>query len=210
MKKENEGQLSLFDSVAQSAPLQMASLTPSKADEPKWDEPLGLPIDLIGNEYLGGFLFDMSQLEELSPIYTRPVFRVLLSALVDLHSQKKSWSDKSFTIFLGEFSGYDSVYLGFSLGKSSTAGDLLMFFREKFQKMPAFKEFNSGSSEDCTPVFRYDKGFIVEYLEEELAGTSSLDGDGNYGSGQVIYRRGWQPAEIHGLNKSRYSKLKTG
>ena len=216
MKPKNNGQLSLFDAIAEEAPasqqtpvIATAPVIQIKPLKPEWDEPFGLPIDLIGQEYLGGFVFTLSLLEKEAPIYTTPVFRVLLSALVNLRHQKKSWSQKSFTVFYGEIVRYDAFYLGFGLGNSTVGGELLMFLRERLQKIPAFKEFDSGSSEDFIPIFRYDKGFIVEYSDPELAGTSFFDGDDNYCSNQTIYWRGWQPADMHGLTKSRYSKLKT-
>ena len=205
--KFNKEQLSLFETNNEHENTEKPkSIVPVAT--PQWDDPFGLPVDLIGDEYTAGFLFTLSRLEEAAPIYTTPVFRVLLRALTELRSQKKSWSQKSFTVFIGEFVNYNTFYLGFGLGNTTADGELSMFLRQRLETIPAFQEFNSGSSADCVPIFRYDKGFIVEYAEEELGGTSFIDGDDNYGSSQTIYRRGWQPSKMHGLSKSRYAKLK--
>ncbi|WP_236146344.1 hypothetical protein [Leptolyngbya iicbica] len=57
------------------------------------------------------------------------------------------------------------------------------------------------------PAFRYQQGYVVEYSEADMAGTSYLDGDDNYGSQLEIYRRSWQEPEDVGLSDSLYGQL---
>jgi hypothetical protein len=57
------------------------------------------------------------------------------------------------------------------------------------------------------PRFRYDQGYVIEYVGEEDAGKVYVDDDNDYKSGLTIYTRTWKPSYFIKKRQSVYGKL---
>jgi hypothetical protein len=132
------------------------------------------------------------------------VYKALLGGLNDLSQCKiKKLRERSFTVFAGDAIGYDI----FVLAVATESADLVNFVTPYFRKAPGYYTLESGSSRDFIPVFRYDRGYVIEYAEFGLEGTTYSDTDDFYGSGLTIYRRAYIEPEQAGMSKTCYGKL---
>ena len=182
----------------------------SAADEPKpvW-EFAGLPhIDLISEEPTSviAYIFRIAQLEEVAEIYSDPVFAGLLTALRDLiQSQDQELREQSFTIFAGDVLGYNN----FVLAVETEDEKLVNFLSPYMRRVPGYYTLEAGSSSAFLPSMRYDKGYVIEYAERGLQGTSYVDDDEHLGSGLTIYCRTSMPPYAAGEIETAYGQLKS-
>lgn len=174
--------------------------------EPRWDFKYLPDVDFIADEALCVISFDIAELEKAatSGSYSEPAIKSLLAAFNGLRaSSVKSLRNESFTVFGGDAINFDLFLLGIASKKAQVVDFVASYLRQT----PGKRFVESGSSTSLMPLFRYDGGYVIEYLEEGLEGTTLIDGPDNYGSGLTFYRRSWQPADSIEARRSVYGKL---
>ncbi len=151
--------------------------------------------DYISNENeVRFYCYSLDVLERASEIYTTPVFRIVLRALRELKKHAApEMNGTQFTIWCGDAGG-QHFYLGFDRTISAEAWDLV---QKRIFKIDGFDSF--VIARPCTlpvsPIFRYERGAIIEYSDYELAGTERLDNKDWYGSGLTVHRRWYEPID---------------
>ena len=182
------------------------SLFPEIDRKPTW-EFAGLPhIDFISDEptSVAAFVFQIKALEEVSGIYSRPIYRALLLGLHDLSKSKnKTLRERSFTIFAGDILSCNV----FVVALETENAELTNFMASYFGQVPGYETLEATSSRDLSPAFRYDKGYVIEYSDGGLEGTTYEDTPDYYGSGLVIHRRCYELPENIGKKRSMYGRL---
>lgn len=172
---------------------------------PEWQFPLLPHLDVIGDETVVVYTFDIDALSHVAGDYSEPVIRVLLRSLRELGASKsKKLRSNAFTVFVGDIIGYDL----FAVALSTKSPELVNFLTPYFSQVTGYRTLEASSSRQFLPKFRYDHGYIVEYSDEGLEGTKYFDNDDFYGSEQVIYRRIWMPPDAVGRRRSAYGKLR--
>ncbi len=176
----------------QTLPLDFdGSDTDWSGDKPTWQFKYLDDVDFIADEAVCAISFDIEELEgaSTSGSYSEPAIKSLFAA----------------------FNGGDLiVYRLFVLAIGSPQAKVVDFVASYLRRTPGQRFVDAGSSADFMPLFRYDKGYVIEYVEEDLEdleGTAYVDGVDNYGSGLTIYRRSWQPSENVECYRSVYGKL---
>ena len=173
---------------------------------PKWKFAALPHVDFISDEpaSVAAFIFQVKALEEVAGIYSRPVFRALLLGSHDLSKSKnKALRERSFTVFAGDVSSYNV----FVVALETENAELTNFMASYFGQVPGYETLEATSSSGLMPVFRYDKGHVIEYSEGGLEGTTYEDTQNYYGSGLVIHRRDYRAPEDIGKRKSVYARL---
>ena len=186
----------------------VSSLPTPTRPEPKWRFPALPYIDIISDDPLpvDAFWFDIQALEEVAGIYSTPVFKATLAGLRALsESPTDALRSSSFTLFAGEALPLNL----YCIAVPTDRWPLSDFFAPYLRDVAGFSHVEPESSSELVPVFRYDQGYVIQYSDPGLEGTSYLDTDDNYGSGLTIYRRSWMPwaDEDRRHRKSRYGVL---
>ena len=174
--------------------------------DPQW-EFISLPyIDFISDEPTSvvAYIFQIEILEKVSGIYSWPVFQALLAGLCHLsRSKNKKLRESAFTIFAGDIFEYNI----FVLALETKSKDINNFMIPYFEKVNGYFSLEASSSTNLLPMFRYDKGYVIEYSDSGLEGTAYVDTQEYFGSGLKIYRRIWALPENIGRKKSCYGRL---
>lgn len=212
-------QLPLFDEPAQTPPPALVETpagpveSPATSSSPCWTFAPGYDnTDLIADEPATLYLFSIDALSAQEGFYSNPVFRQLLRALRDLgQDERRQYREQAFTLFAGDL--FDAAVAGvegeiFGLAVDSAAATAIEPLRRAMTQVAGFCGVDMGAALQLIPKFRYDHGYVVEYCEEELAGTSYTDDADNFGSGLTIFRRTWLPTEEIGRRRSHYGKLR--
>lgn len=133
--------------------------------------------------------FELARLEEVCPDWpdTDGVYKALLEGLREL-SEKKSerLREQDFVVWGGEFQLY--YWIGV---KDSVSAGVVRVLDRHLRSASGFGRHQYGYSESLRPVaiFRYNRGRIYEYSEDELAGKRRLD---KYGARvKVTHRIAW-------------------
>lgn len=174
--------------------------------KPTWQFKYLDDVDFISEEAVCAISFDIKELERASTSgsYLEPAIKSLFAAFNGLReNQIKSLHNQSFTVFGGDLIGYGL----FVLALASPQAKVVDFLASYLRKMPGQRFVDAGSSADFMPMFRYDAGYVIEYVEEGSEGEAYIDNSDNYGSGLTIYRRSWQPSENVECHRSVYGKL---
>lgn len=194
-----EGIASLFDEpVAKTEPMPLG-------ENPVWEWRHWEQVDLIAPEPVVVVSFKVEKLEAAYPgLLSQLPLKSVFEVFVALREHKSAVLRRTaFTVF-GGWVGSDLWGIGFS----STDSRIINMLCDPLRKIPGQLYVDSGTSQSLMPCFRYDHGYIIQYVEPDAPATTYLDGEDNYGTGLTIYRRPWQPAELHGKLRSAYGKLK--
>lgn len=202
-KSTGDEELSLFPEL--DANVNEVKVTQSAAERPQWEFFALDYIDFIADETILAWCYRLDVLERNdSPFYGRPVFNAAFHALRALSEcSRKSLRNQSFTVYTGDSLGAGAFVLGASFKTSETAD----FLSRWMKSVPGYDVVESASSDNFMPMLRYDNGFVIEYSDGGLEGTSYIDSDDQYGTGLTIYRRDWRPAEDINRSRSVYGKL---
>lgn len=154
------------------------------------------------NQPLIAWLFDKRSLgDPTAGASETPVVRALLSGLRELsESPDKRLRDSAFTIWLGDHEGHFCVGV-----PHRTSPHVLDLMSVQLRSVPGYwgtdylpREARLG------PTFRYEGGRVIEYSEDEFAGTDRLDDGRGYDSGLTFALRTWRPAAQ--LGRERYGE----
>ena len=190
-----------YREVCESSPVVETDVVSGKQKTgPRWTSPAEEPhIDLISSKRSGlVFLYRWQYLEQQGlqgPDLQARMFR----ALADLGKQNKELRERAFTVFVGD---YGSDFGAYALAITTTNSNVSNFLRGYLPKT-GLSGPREGEFPLLCPLFRYDHGYLIRYVEDELAGESFVDDDEWYGTGKTIYRRGTDPTD----SKSQYGKL---
>ncbi len=171
--------------------------------KPRWEYPSGeFHCDLIARDEEGLIYFlDQEELDGAG-IGRFDIHRRILESLVTLSKRGKRLSNRAFTIYEGRLRLGPDQYC---IGISTTNGDLANFLREEWAR-PRMDGPNMNDMSRLEPLFRYDHGFVVEYVSDEHPpGTPVEDVEGGLCPGLVSYTRHYQ--RIAG-KRSQYGKLR--
>ena len=172
---------------------------------PKWEFRYQPDVDFISeSEQIVAYCYSLRTLEILPSAYDFPVIVQMFACLKQLsQSPKKTLKNQAFTIYVG-----DVVQTGvFVLGIASNSAQVIDFISPCLKNVPSYQSLQSATSSSFMPKFRYDNGYIIEYSDEGLEGTSYVDVEDNYGSGLTVYRRVCRPPDVIGCARSVYGKL---
>ena len=125
-----------------------------------------------------------------------PMTRALLHGLKAIsESKNKRLRDRRLTVWMGSYFRYD--WVGIPGGISSRVTELLSRF---FWEITGFEtlEFGELATMQLVPMFRYELGRIIQYVDAEDAGQERVDGDDNFGTGLTILYRADMPAYFMG------------
>ena len=125
-----------------------------------------------------------------------PVTRALVHGLKAIsESKNKRLRDQRFTIWMGSYYLWD--WVGIPGRISSQVTDVLDRF---FRKITGFETLGYGelATMQLVPMFRYEAGRVIQYVDMEVAGKERVDGDDNFGSGLNIIYRMDMPAFVMG------------
>jgi hypothetical protein len=115
------------------------------------------------------------------------VFKSLLIALKELsESKNKRVREGQFTVWCGEY--LDGLWIGVPGSLSAKITNIL---RSHFKQVTGFysQEYGDTSYLPFTLFFRYDRGRVIEYSDDSVAGQERLDA---YGAGVTVhYRLEW-------------------
>lgn len=211
-------QLPLFEEPAVAPPVKAVPQTEPAASTtpvvPLWTFAPGYDhTDLIADESAIVYLFSVDALSAIDRFYTRPIYRQLLQALKAFGQHERNRiRNQAFTLFAGDIIGAAVPGVEgevFGLAVDSDAESIATPLERALSKVTGFCGTDTGSTiSQFVPRFRYDQGYVIEYSDPEIEGTTYVDGPDNYGSGLTIYRRIWLPAEDVGRRKSNYGKLR--
>ena len=219
-KKKNQpepnGQLSIFDAL-ESLTLEVehySELPPviEKNSAALWTDPFEPNIDYIcESDPIIVFCYDIQELEKINPyLYNQRPFEMLLKGLRALsqESTAKKIRSKSFTIYSGDISPGFSLY---GIGLATSSYEIVEFMQSFLQQVEVSSRIvvdtSTSDATNLMPRFRYDKGYVIEYVGEEGAGQAYVDDKDNYKSGITVYTRAWKPSSFIRKQKSVYGKL---
>lgn len=115
------------------------------------------------------------------------VFKSLLTALKEIsESKNKRVRECQFTVWCGEY--LDGLWVCVPANLNARVTNILY---SHFHQVPGFylQEFGDGASLPFTLFFRYDRGRVIEYSDDSVAGQERLDA---YGAGMTVhYRLEW-------------------
>ena len=220
-KDQSDGQLSIFDALvalnSETDPVLQLSIDEknNKAksiDHAQWIDSFEPHTDYIcESDPIVVFCYDLQELEEINPyLYNQRPFEKLLQGLAALsrESTAKKIRSKSFTIYSGDISP-DFYFYGIGLVTSNS--EVVQFMQRFLQQVeiPSRIVVDTSTSDATSlmPRFRYDKGYVIEYVGEEGAGSIYIDDDDNYKSGITIHTRAWKPSCFINKRQSVYGKL---
>lgn len=213
-QSEGDGQLSIFDALESLAVEQSPEPQPAKnqSNPAIWTDSFEPHVDYIcESEPLVIFCYDIQELEEINLYaYNQRPFEKLLEGLTLLSRgfTPKKLRSKSFTIYSGDIS--PGFYL-YGIGLATGSSDIVQFMDSFLQQVEVSSRIvvdtSTSGSTSLVPRFRYDKGYVIEYVGEEGAGISYVDDDDNYKSGITIYRRAYKPSYFINKRQSVYGKL---
>ncbi|MBM3497014.1 MAG: hypothetical protein FJX72_22235, partial [Armatimonadetes bacterium] len=153
----------LFDFADQEQPVFVAG--PSIPGSPVWDWPLGAPADYIAPEFMFSFVYSLDRLGAVSPFYTAPVLRALLTGLRDLAKHpRKMMRNQAFTVFHADALQFGAYVLGIGV-KDARVSD---FLGRHLRAVAGFREMDHGTGA-LVPIYRYDHGFVIEYTDDDGA-----------------------------------------
>ncbi len=217
---EGVRQLSIFDAFASLPPEVEPSLDegvkPSlgttKDDYAVWVDAFEPYTDYIcESEPITIFCYEIQELEVInSCLYNQQPFEMLLKGLKALSSKTtaKKIRSKSFTVYSGDIA--PEFYL-YGIGLATSSYEIVEFMRSFLQQVDVSSrilvETSSSDATSLMPRFRYDKGYVIEYVGEEGAGRVYVDDDNNYNSGLTLYTRTWKPSYLIRKRQSVYGKL---
>lgn len=142
--------------------------------------------------------FDTAELSKLSAgDYSRPVRYALFRAFKELaNSMNKNYRFSRFTVFGGDCGpSFEFFSLAVSSKISSRIIDVL---GNAFREDPGFIWMEGGSipSTPLMPLYRYDRGLIVQYVyDDNEAGKRKIDTKEEFDSGLTVLNRLWVSAE---------------
>ena len=113
-----------------------------------------------------------------------PVTRALLHGLKAIsESKNKRLRNRRFTIWMGDY--YLWYWVGIPGRISCLVTDVLDRF---FRKITGFETLGYGelATMQLVPMFRYEAGRVIQYVDMEVAGKERVDGDDNFGSGLTM------------------------
>jgi hypothetical protein len=173
--------------------------------EPRWEFQYEPFTDYIADsEKIVAIAYDIQKLEEISGYYAWPVYIKLFQAFDFLaNHNKKTLRNQSFTVYAGDVVSYDRFVLCIGSTNVQLVEHVLFFLKQ----VNARNYVDAGTSDDFIPVFRYDKGYIIEYSDPESAGETYTDTKDNYSTNLTIYRRQYIPSFIINSKRSIYGKL---
>lgn len=215
-----DGQLSIFDILASLPPEVEPSLDKEVQASPDtrrdgyavWTDPFEPHTDYIcDSDPLVIFCYDIQELEEISyGLYNQQPFEMLLKGLKTLSSKSnpKKIRSKSFTVYSGDIS---PGFYFYGIGLATGSYEIVEFMRSFLQRVNVSSrlvvETSTSDATSLMPRFRYDKGYVIEYVGAEGAGRVYVDDDNNYKSGLTLYTRTWQPSYMIRKRQSVYGKL---
>jgi len=220
-KDQSDGQLSIFDALAalnseiDPVPQLLIDEKDNKAksiDHAQWIDSFEPHTDYIcESDPIVVFCYDLQELEEINPyLYNQRPFEKLLQGLAALsrESTAKKIRSKSFTIYSGDISP-DFYFYGIGLATSNS--EVVQFMQRFLQQVeiPSRIVVDTSTSDATSlmPRFRYDKGYVIEYVGEEGAGRIYVDDDNNYKSGITIHTRACKLSYFINKRQSVYGKL---
>ncbi len=125
----------------------------------------------------------------------------ILESLVMLSKRGKRLSQRAFTIYEGKLRLGPDQYC---IGISTTNGELANFLRQQWDR-PRMDGPNMNDMSRLEPIFRYDHGYIVEYMADDVpAGFPVEDPEDGMVPGLITYTRHYE--RIPG-RRSKYGKL---
>lgn len=209
-----DGQLSIFDAL-ESLAVEPSPETPPVKTQAKtaiWTDSFEPHVDYIcDSDPLVIFCYDIQELEEINfCAYNQRPFEKLLEGLGELSKSytPKKLRSKSFTIYNGDIA--PGFYL-YGIGLATSSSDIVQFMGSFLQQVEVSSRIvvdtSTSEAASLVPRFRYDKGYVIEYVGEEGAGISYVDDDDNYKSGITIYRRAYKPSYFINKRRSVYGKL---
>ena len=201
--RQDPRQLSLLDNLAEpvepAVPPEAAALSdPSWTSHPGWEH-----TDFIADHApCAFFLYHHEALEDV-PDGPGAVVRALLTGLLALRSGPKAMRERAFTIFLGDCGPGYSIF-ACALG---TIDGRTVSFLTPYMRNGAFWTIEVADCGTLLPKYRYDHGHVIEYADDDMAGTAYVDDQDRYGTGLVIHCRRTLPPDFIGKSRSVYGKL---
>lgn len=213
-------QLSIFDALASltsdTEPLLDSDIrqSPDVKDDSYavWIDAFDPHTDYIcESESLILFCYEIQELENINPyLYSQQPFEMLLKGLRALSSETtaKKIRSKSFTVYSGDIAP-DFYFYG--IGLATGSHEIVQFMQSFLHQIDIVSrvlvETSTSDAVSLMPRFRYDKGYVIEYVGEEGAGRAYVDDDDNYKSGLTLYTRTWKPSYLIRKRQSVYGKL---
>lgn len=163
---------------------------------PVWDFPYASAVDVVGVEPVT--LLRFSGAGAPPP---REVRRALFMALRRLACRKSMrLRETAFTFF------WSVDEDGGLLGLGPMPQGCLISIQRRLERVGAVPA-GQGLSEGMAALWRYDHRYVIEYGDQEDAGTTYVDGRGRSGTELTIWRRAVVTAEEADL-PARYGKLR--
>lgn len=144
------------------------------------------PVQTEGNTdfvpervYCVGYLFDLEVLEEEadSSLYSTPIVEKLMDSFLRLSkSGNKRLRETDFLVFGGDyFGGYKPFFIIAVLDHISVA--VTEFLRSELHQAPGFETMEMLFTDEVMiiPLYRYEKGQVIQYGEYEMAGQTVVD-----------------------------------
>ncbi|MCE5216112.1 hypothetical protein LLH03_03675 [bacterium] len=129
----------------------------------------------------------------------RPVLTAVLRSLRTLsESPRKRLRDRCFTIWAGEHGDHFCVGL-----PQRISAEVAEFMACDLRTVSGYEAVRYVSTPyvPLSPALRYERGRVIQYSGECVAGVERLDDHRWYGSGLTILHRVWLPAAILGKEK---------
>ena len=200
MKALTEDGKAYKDACQSDTPLRPSPKPTGREVGPLWTSPAEEPhIDLISYKRSGlVFLYRWQYLNQQG-LQGPDLQGRMFKALAALGEQNKRLRERAFTVFVGD---YCSDLGGYALAITTTNSAVSNFLRGYLPKT-GLSGPREGDFPLLSPLFRYDHGYLIQYVEDELAGGTFVDDDDWWGTGKTVYRRGTWPTN----SKSKYGKL---
>ena len=186
-------QLSLFEEAA----------TENVSAAPRWQFVNEAHVDYIADEPVAAHLFHLQDLQDVTRDYVGYLQHEVVLAMLGLAEQKsRARRESSFTLFMGHITALNT----YAICVGSLVPEVREFFEVRMSALPGWYTWQEGLSTDFDPVFRYDAGCIIQYITDETAGETVIDGPERFGTGSELNRRRWTAADTVGSTVSIYAK----